>query len=444
MAHLAVLTVLVLLLVVLLSSSPALAQPAASDATDPGWTQWRGPDRDGSAPGAPWPDSLAGLEMSWELKSLGPSYSGPIVAADRVFITETVGGETEVVRALSRATGEELWRASWPGKGSVPFFAAANGDWIRSTPAYDGQTLFIGGMNELFSAFDGATGELLWRIDFPQRFGTGVPSFGFSSSPLVDGQHVYLQAANSVVKLAKATGEVVWRSAVADGEMTSDGAFSSPVLTTLDGQRQLLVQSRSHLQGLDLESGEVLWQEEVPNFRGMNILTPTVYRTANQPDAVFTSSHRNGSRLYRVRSAEDGWSNEEEWTFKASGNMSSPVILDGHAYLHLGNGRFTCIDLATGESRWTTTPFGKYWSVAVRGDRLLALDERGELLLIHPTPEEFRLLDRRQVSEEETWAHLAVSGDEVFVRSLHGMVAYRWSDGLSKGSAAEPRRGGGI
>ena len=31
------------------------------------------------------------------------------------------------------------------------------------------------------------------------------------------------------------------------------------------------------LAGVDPESGDVLWSQEVPAYRGMNILTPTVY-----------------------------------------------------------------------------------------------------------------------------------------------------------------------
>jgi outer membrane protein assembly factor BamB len=29
--------------------------------------------------------------------------------------------------------------------------------------------------------------------------------------------------------------------------------------------------------------------------------------------------------------------------------MSTPVVIDGHAYLHLRSQRFTCVDLATGK-----------------------------------------------------------------------------------------------
>ena len=56
-------------------------------------------------------------------------------------------------------------------------------------------------------------------------------------------------------------------------------------------------------------------------------------------------------------------------------------------------------------------------SLVAQDDRILALDQRGELLLIHATPEKFDLLDSRKVSVQESWGHLAVCGDQIFVRN---------------------------
>ena len=56
---------------------------------------------------------------------------GPIVSEDLVFVTETLDRKYEVVRALNRSTGEQVWSAQWEGSIKVPFFAKSNGDWIR-------------------------------------------------------------------------------------------------------------------------------------------------------------------------------------------------------------------------------------------------------------------------------------------------------------------------
>ncbi len=408
-----VIVVLWILAVLPLGAAVASAGDAAS------WNQWRGPSRDGRAEGPSWPNDLAGLEVGWRVE-LGKGYSGPIVVGDRVYVTGSADGR-EVVRSLSRANGEEIWRVSWSGKGRVPFFARANGDWIRSTPAHDGEALYVGGMEEVLVKLDASTGRELWRVDFPERFDTNVPDFGFVSSPMVIGEHVFVQAANSLVKLDRATGATVWRALANDGDIMVSGAFSSPVMATIGGRAQLVVQTRTRLHGVDHESGEVLWRRDVPSFRGMNILTPVVVG-----DRVLTSTHKNNTFLFEVSETDGEWSIEEVWSHKAQAYMSSPVVVDGHAYVHLGNGRLTCISLQSGAETWTSKPFGKYWSLAVQSDKLLALDESGELRLLRANPEQVEVLGSSEVGRSPTWGHLAVAGDELFVRELEAIVAYRW------------------
>ena len=358
------------------------------------------------------------LKRLWQVP-LGPSYSGPLVVGPRVFVTETLDRQFEIVRCLDRSTGKQLWEHRWEGALSVPFFAKSNGDWIRATPAYEDGKLYVAGIRDVLVCLDAERGTELWRVDFVKQLGSALPTFGFVSSPLVIGDSLYVQAGGAFLKLEKKTGKIVWQ-ALADGGGMSGSAFSSPYRATLLGQDQILVQTRDKLAGVKQEDGSVLWAQEIPAFRGMNILTPTVHE-----GLIFTSSY-GGKSLGLRPSNEGGWKLTEAWQNKTQGYMSSPIVVNGHAYLHLRNQRFTCIDLATGTEKWTTTPFGKYWSMAAHGDRLLALDERGELLLIRANPEKFELIDRLQLELAETWAHLAVSGNQLFVRALDSINAYQF------------------
>lgn len=396
------------------------AEPAAT------WPQWRGPSRDGQAPLTPvWPDRLddATLSHRWRVE-LEPSYSGPIVASDRVFVTETRGKHHEVVQALSRADGKVVWSVEWLGSMSVPFFAAANGDWIRATPAFDGESLFVAGMRDVLVCLDAANGKERWRVDFVKRFKTPIPTFGFVSSPLVDGEYIYIQAGASFVKLNKRSGETVWRS-LEDGGGMNASAFSSPFKATIAGQTQLLVQTRERLAGVEEATGKELWSQKVEAFRGMNILTPVVFG-----DAIFTSTYGGKSWLFDLVKSDQSIGNKitvnERWQNKSQGYMSTPVVIKGHLYTHLKNQRFACIELTTGKECWVTTPFGKYWSLVAQGEKILALDEQGDLLLIRANPDKFELLDQRHLSDSPTWAHLAVCGEELFVRDLKGLSVYRW------------------
>ncbi len=388
----------------------------------PTWQQWRGPTRDGWVPAEKWPDSISEkhLVQSWHVE-LGPSYSGPIVVGDTVFTTETKDRKEEVVRALDRETGKELWQYQWEGAMRVPFFASSNGSWIRSTPAYDDGRLYVAGMRDVLVCLDAKMGKEIWRVDFVTELGTALPSFGFVSSPLVVGDYVFVQAGGALTKLDKLTGKIVWQS-LKDGGGMNGSAFSSPTLATIADKRQLLVQTRTELAGVDPASGDVLWSEEIPAFRGMNILTPLVHE-----DSIFTSSYGGKSLLFTVVKDGEALRLKESWNNKAQGYMSSPVVIDGYVYLHLRNQRFTCVDLKTGETKWTTKPYGKYWSMATNGKKILALDERGELLLIKANPKEFELIESRKISDDSTWAHLAVCGDQLFIRELNALAAYQWT-----------------
>ncbi len=398
---------------------------SVASADDPAvWPQWRGPTRDGLVDGPQWSETIKddALKQAWRVENLGPSYSGPVVAADRVFTTQTVDKKTEVVTAHDRKTGKELWKQTWDGSLTVPFFAAKNGSWIRSTPVFDGKTLYVAGIRDVLVALDGDSGKERWRVDFVKEFGTPVPDFGCVCSPLVDGVGVYLQAGGSFVKVDKATGKVLWRSLKDNGGMMGS-AFSSPVFARLGGADQVVVQTRTRLVGVDRESGKELWAREIPSFRGMNILTPIPVGD----NAVFTSTYGGNTRLLTVAGEPGKLAAKDAWAMRYEGNMSTPVVVEGHAYLLGKDKRLLCVDVKTGQEAWRTEErFGDYWSLVANRDRILALDNRGVLYYFKANRSEFDLIDKRKVAESETWAHLAVCGEEVFVRDLTGLTAWHW------------------
>ena len=396
------------------------ASCAWSHAAD--WPQWRGPTRDGQVRDAAWPSSLSASNLTqiWRVE-LGPSFSGPIVSGSLVFTTETANKKTEVVRAFDRATGKQVWQVEWEGAISVPFFAKSSGDWIRSTPACDGESLFVAGMRDVLVCLDAKTGQERWRFDFVTKLDAPVPDFGFVCSPLVDGEAVYVQAGAGFAKLNKHTGALLWRTLKDQGGMFGS-AFSSPVIAELGGKRQLLVQTRELLAGVDLASGSPLWTQPVAATRGMNILTPVPFG-----DGVFTSAYGGKTWFFRVSREGEAFKVAPAWSHKAQGYMCTPVVINGLAYEQLRSQRVMAIDLNTGKELWTTgESFGKYWSLVANGDRILALDQRGWVYLLNANPDKFDLVDKRKIADAETWAHLGVAGDQLFIRELKALAVWRW------------------
>jgi len=399
-----------------------LCIPLAQAAEPASWDQWRGPSRDGILKNAQvWPADFKGFQAVWSVENLGPSYSGPIISSDSVFTTETIAKKTERVTAYDRATGKLRWKAEWEGSVSVPFFAAANGSWIRATPAFDGERLYVAGIKDLLVCLDAKTGKELWRYDFVKEQKSEVPTFGFVSSPLVDSQAVYVQAGGGFAKLDKLSGKLLWLT-LKDGGGTNGSAFSSPMFAKLGATDQIVVQTRTKMAGVDSNTGKSLWTKEIPSFRGMNVLTPVIFG-----DTVFTSTYGGNTQGFKVLGSTGELRTENAWNFKYEGNMSTPVVVGDHAYYLGKDQRAICVNLKDGKEAWRSEKrFGKYWNLVANGDRILALDERGTLFLLKANPMEMEILAEKKLPRSDTWAHLALYGDEIAIRDLSSLTLYRW------------------
>jgi len=392
-------------------------------ATEPTtWLQWRGPDRDCTTVGPAFPDKLDALKQSWRV-DLGYSYSGPIVLADRVIVTETVDEKTEKVRALDRETGKELWTAQWAGGQRVIPEAKARGEYIRATPASDGKVVYVGGMRDLLVCLDVKDGKERWRIDFVEKYSTPLPDMGMTSSPQIDGDAVYTLAGGGIVRINATSGKVDWRTLTDDPKLEG-GATSSVMITKFSGRKSIVALNRKTLALLDPETGNVLWKQAVPAYRNTTTITPVIVGETG----IFVSMIGGRSMRFDVSATGEKLSAKRTWDISPVAYMSTPVQVGGYLYAHLESRRFACFDANTGRTKWTSDQtFGEYWSMAIRGDRILALDQKGSLYLVRATPEKFDLIDQRKISDLDTWAHLASCGNEVFVRDMKGLTVYRWA-----------------
>ena len=407
--------------VVLVVVCGACADGLLADGYSDSWPQWRGPDRDGRVSGDVWPDSLQGarLVQRWRIE-LPPSYSGPVVSRDTVFVTYTRDKKYEGVLAIDRQSGQEVWRSEWEGAMEVAPVGASMGSWIRATPNYDGESLFVAGMPDLLFCLDPKTGVERWRVDFRSRYGTPLPELGFVSSPLVIGSSVYVQAADSFVALDKKTGQSLWRCLIRDD--VGQGSYSSPDFAVIQGRPQLLVANIDDIAGVDPATGDILWQKRLDSYDAGCILAPTAYR-----GGIYTSTRGSRSGYYPLTKREARFTIGEGWQNPLIIGMSSPIATGDYVYAHLKNGRFACTDLRSGKVNWRSNrTFGKYCSMVWRNDRILGLTNEGQLLLMQAVPDRFMLLDARTISEEETWGHLAIAGRQIYIRERNAIAAYRW------------------
>ena len=392
----------------------AASTSIAEDAT---WNQWRGPNRDGVWPGE-LPKSLSALELVWE-KPLQPSYSGPVTDGKLVYTTETVDESFERMTAYDLKTGDVKWTAKWDGAITVPPYAMANGSWIKSTPALAEDSLVVLGMRDEVVCLEPATGEIRWQADLAERFDARRPPFGGVCSPLIDDGAVYVMAGGATVKLSLADGSTIWKTLADEGE--DDDALSSPVIETIAGERQLVVQTRTRLCGVDLKDGSLLWSQRIEAYRNMNVLTPTVFG-----DRVFTAAQRGQSQCFEVTREDGGWSCKEVWNQKTQAYMSSPVADGETIFMHSSSERLTALDAATGEILWTGRPMGKYQSLIRNDEVILVLNCEGELVAVEPNRDELTIVDKRKVADD-SWAYLGVFDGGLLVRDLNALKVYRYA-----------------
>ena len=388
----------------------AAAKPATSSfATSTHWTNFRGPDRDGHYRQQPVRTDWGPLTPLWK-QPVGSGYASFVIADGRAFTTEQRGGR-ELAAAYDLATGRELWTSAWNAR----FQSGMGGDGPRATPTwYDGRIYVLGATGEL-RALDAATGRTLWRTDILADAGAGNIDHGMSASPLVVGNTVVVLPGGgngqSVVAYDRLSGKRVW-SALDDG-----AAYSSPMLVTLAGVRQILTFTATRLVGLSPENGTLLWQFpwSTANTASQPLITA--------PDRVFISTDYGAAMLQVAAGADGQLTARELWrTNRMNNKFTSPVLHDGYIF-GLDEAILACIDASSGELKWKGGRYG-YGQVMLASAHLIVLTEQGELALVRADPKAHQEITRFPAIEGKTLNHPAMSDGILVIRNSEEMAAF--------------------
>ena len=392
-------------LLVTLVVTPLAQTPGAA------WPHWRGPARDGIAAGftapATWP---AQLTKRWQAK-VGLGHASPVVSGNRVVVHSRLENR-EVVTAFDLASGKQLWQDGIDAPYTMNPAARGHGPGPKSTPAIAGGRVFTFGISGIFSAHDLATGKLLWRKNAPKT----PPEFGTASSPLVDGNVVIAflggQGAGALTAMDAATGAERWR-------WTGDGpAYSSPIIATFGGTKQIIVQSETKLVGVSAANGKLLWETPIKTPYAQNSVTPLVVG-----DLVISAGLDNPTIAFRIAAGKPtpAWTNTD-----VSMYMSSPA-LSGNTIFGLSNknrGQFFAIDVKTGKTLWTTKGRdGENASIVRAGDYLLLATTNSELIVARANAAQYEEVKRYVVADSAMWAHPAFAGRTIIVKDVDTLTA---------------------
>lgn len=376
--------------------------------------QYLGPTRDGIIQGsrlsADWKQRPP--ELIWR-QPVGAGWAGISVQGHRLVTLEQYG-EYEEVKAYDVRSGEQLWFHRYRAR----FEESAAGLGPRSVPAIATGRVYACGATGRLTCLDLATGHELWSRDLFKEHQAREPNWGFSCSPLVHADAVFVTpggpGGHSVAAYDAVSGDLKWSSG------DNRAGYSSPVLTEIGGQTQLLIFDHVGITGYAPGNGQLLWHFPIP----------TAPHVANplrvQSDQVLVSCGSGvGTWLVSVRQPEPGrWESSLLWkTPRFKSKFSNLLLIDGFLY-GLDDGRMACLEVATGDLRWKEARYGHGQLLLVE-DRILVVTEEGDLALVAPASDGFKELARHPGLDFKTWNPPAFVGDRLLLRNEREMVCYR-------------------
>jgi len=394
-----------------------LATTTVAHAADADWPQFRGPNRDGITAlkglSTSWPD--AGPSVLWRAGS-GEGFSGMSVADGRlVTMLGREGGEYVV--ALDAKTGTEAWSHRVDD-----LFTNQFGNGPRSTPTIDGDTIYTVGARGVLVSLDAATGAARWSLNLQKEFGARIPTWGISSSVLVDGDRLLLEVGGrpgyAVVALDKKSGEVLWHNG------DDQPGYASPIIIETGGVRQAVFLTGTKLLALNPSNGVLLWERTWRTSYDVNASIPIFVA----PNKLFISTgYDTGAALFTLNASGNQVTVEESWRSRGLKNQfQASIVRDGVIY-GFDNTTFKALDVATGKERWKKRGWG-HGSLIYADGHFIVLSDQGKLGLIRVNSERYEEVASAELLEGKSWTAPTIAGDVLFIRNEREIVALKITD----------------
>lgn len=390
-----------------------LAGVCAVGAAD--WPQFRGPARDGTSPETglmkQWPQG--GPAELWSCEGLGWGYSSPAVAGGVAYTCGMIQDQGYLFAIDSR--GKVKYRVNYGSE----WDKAGNSPGTRTTPTIDGDRLYIMSGRGRIACHNAASGDRIWAVDTPEKFGGKNIRWGIAESILVDGDRVICTPGGkdaAVVALNKMTGETVWTSK----GLSQLSAYCSPILVERGSSRLVVTLVEKALAGIDANTGRVCWV--VPHEVSYDIQAVSPLYADGM--IFVTNGYRHGCQGFAL--SPDGMSAEQKWLQKALDvHHGGVVLVDGRVHGASSRGDWVCVDLATGRVAFTGKLVGK-GSVIYADGMLYGYGESGKVGLIKIKPDGYELVSSFPVKKgsNEHWAHPAISDGRLYIRHGDTLLCY--------------------
>lgn len=383
------------------------------------WAQWRGPNQDGISPDkglmSEWPEG--GPEKVWTYENAGMGYSSFSFADDKLF---TLGsrGDTVFAIAVNSATGEEIW-SSGIGTDDQKGYSTGWGHGPRSTPTYSDGKVYVFGPKGTLACLNASDGSEVWSKNLQSEFSGKAGGWGYSESPLIDGDKVVIAPGGDkapLVALDKNTGEVIWTSSFSGAGKSE---YATVVVAEINGLKQYVKLYQTLLVGVNAESGELIWKSDWPRGRTAVIPTPIV----SGDEVYITSGYGAGSKKVKI----DGTKATDVWDNTEMKNHHGGVIKSGdYLYGFSDGGGLVCQSWETGEIVWNEKGrFTQKGAIHLADGKLICVNEAdGTVTMAKASPEGFEQLGQFQLQPQspnrspkgKIWSHPVVLDGKLYLR----------------------------
>lgn len=412
-------------------ASVGFASLQAVEPAKDSWPQWGGVQRDHKSQAAGlkqnWPEG--GPELVWKFDAAGMGYSSLSVTEGRGYSQGEKDGKNYAY-CLNAATGKEIWRTE---TGAAPGDKAYNTGWgggPRGTPTVTADRVIVLDDAGNCCSLNKSNGKVQWKVNLISDLDGSMPKWGYSESPLVDGDRVVVcpGGKNFLTALELGTGKVALESSGYE----DIAHYVSVIKHNVDGVECYTTASGKGLVSFAADDGRVLWTNSATGASTATIPTPIV----KGKQLYHTAGYKMGSVLLQLSSSDKkSVTAEQLWANKNQQNHHGGVVLlDDHIFGYKQGGGWVSQDLTSGEATLQTRIEGESGaSVAYADGRLYVYGEStGNCYLVEPSTTEWKVKGQLELPAKSQlergkghiWAHPVIAEGKLFLRDLDLIYAF--------------------
>jgi outer membrane protein assembly factor BamB len=417
---------------------------ATSHAED--WPQWRGPNTDGIYPAAQAQTKWTKTDnVLWRTPLPGQGGATPVIFNGRIYLT-SADGDDLVLLCIQAKDGQEIWKRKVASGNQDA--RAGEGNSASPSPSTDGKHVWVFFSTGVLACFD-VDGQEQWTFDVGERFGKLDIQFGMTSTPVLDGDHLYLQLIHGpmsradssqtgkVIKLDKRTGKTVWEhDRMTEVDFECKHSYASPFIYDDGSRRFLVVHGADCTTGHDLANGKELWrlsQLNGPTALNKKDHDPT-FRFVASPAVtkgwIIVPTAKGGPMLGlrvndKLKGSAVAESSQIQWSVGSTPDVCIPLVADGLVYALQNDGRLQCLELDSGkEVYFERTHSSQHRASPVLAGGYLFLCARDGMVTVVKAGRNFEIVSKNNMDEPMTASPVFADG-VMYLRTYDALYAIR-------------------